>query len=75
MEYGVICNSEESLEAACAEHELNQDDVYVICSTRDLNFAIKETEGVALTLVLGHDWRDTGLKQVDFVSYIGEEDE
>lgn len=75
MEHGVICNSEDSLTAACAEHDLNQDDVFVICSPRDLNFAIRETEGVELTLVLGHDWKDTGLKQTDFASYIGGEDE
>ncbi len=75
MEYGVICNSESALEAACIEHGLQVDDVFVICSQRDMNFALRETEGAPFTLVLGHDWVETGLKQADFASYIGGEDE
>lgn len=75
MEYGVICNSEESLQAACVEHELNKDDVFVICSKHDLNFALRETEGMELTLFLGHDWKEANIKQTDFASYIGGDDE
>lgn len=75
MEYGVICKSEDALRAACIENDLKEDDVFVICTNKDLNFALRETEGVELTLLLGHDWRETGLKQADFAMHLRGENE
>ena len=75
MEYGVICKSEEALKAACVEHDLDHDDVYVISSKRDFNFALRETEDQAFTLILGFDWKDVRIPERDFVMYLEDSDE
>lgn len=72
MEHGIICKSQEALIAACVENDLKPDDVYVICSPQDLNFALKDTRGKELTLHLGSDWQLSGIKQDDFASRYNE---
>lgn len=63
MEYAIVTKSREGLEVAAAEQGVDPDDVYVISSLKDLQFAKNDASNKDLTIVLGSDWRNTGVTQ------------